>query len=339
MCPPHNTLNPARESHLSETHVTYLSRSDVEATALPMADIIDAVEMSLKEKAHGRVQMPAKHWLEPHPERWFGGMSSLVPAIGYAAMKWQSGSSQNAAKGRPYLTGMLFLNSIEEGLIDVVMDSTWLTQQRTAAESAVAIKYLAKPGARAYTQLGCGVQGRSHFEAFRHVLPGLEEVVVFDINEHAAMAFAEHIRLSGYRAKVASSAREAVDATDIVVTAGVIAPNVKKTIDATWLHPGLLGVAIDYDCYWKTSALVSADRLVTDDRGQIDHIKPYGYFQDCPPISDELGEIVAAMKPGRQSDEDVIIACNMGVAVEDVATAKAIFESARRKNIGSELLR
>ncbi len=324
---------------MSETHLTYLSRNDVEATALPMAEIIDAVEMSLKEKAHGRVQMPAKHWMEPYPERWFGGMCSLIPAIGYAAMKWQSGSSQNAAKGRPYLTGMLFLNSIEEGLIDVVMDSTWLTQQRTAAESAVAVKYLGKAGARAYTQLGCGVQGRSHFEAFQHVLPGLEEVVVFDINEYAAKAFAEHIRLAGYRARIASSARDAVDATDIVVTAGVIAPNVEKAIDADWLHPGLLGVAIDYDCYWKTAALVRADRLITDDRGQIEHIKPFGYFQDCPPILDELGEIAAGMKPGRQSDAEIIIACNMGVAVEDVATAKAIFEAAKRKNIGSELRR
>lgn len=304
-----------------------------------MAQIIDAVEMSLTEKAYGRVQMPAKHWMEPHPARWFGGMSSLVPAVGYAAMKWQSGSSHNAAKGRPYLTGMLFLNSIEEGLIDVVMDSTWLTQQRTAAESAVAVKYLAKPGARAYAQLGCGVQGRSHFEAFQHVLPQLEEVVVFDINENAALAFAEHVRSAGFRATVMPSARAALDAADIVVTAGVIEPDAEKTIDESWLHPGLLGVAIDYDCYWKTSALKAADRLITDDRGQIDHIKPYGYFQDCPPILDELGEVAAGMKPGRLTEKEVIIACNMGVAVEDVATAKAIYELAQQKNIGSQLIR
>lgn len=324
---------------MSDTHLTYLSREDVEKVAVPMAQIIDAVEMSLKEKAYGRVQMPAKHWMEPHPARWFGGMSSLVPAVGYAAMKWQSGSSQNAAKGRPYLTGMLFLNSIEEGLIDVVMDSTWLTQQRTAAESAVAVKYLAKPNARAYTQLGCGVQGRSHFEAFQHVMPKLEEIVVFDINQNAALMFAEHVRAAGYRATVAPSARVAVSLSDIVVTAGVIAPDVEKTIDESWLHPGLLGVAIDYDCYWKSNALRAADRLVTDDRGQIDHIKPYGYFQDCPAILDELGEIAVGMKPARQSKDEVIVACNMGVAVEDVATAKAIYEQARQKNIGFQLPR
>ena len=51
----------------------YLSRDAVEQVNLPMGRIIEVVEASLVEKAHGRVQMPAKHWMEPRQTRWFGG--------------------------------------------------------------------------------------------------------------------------------------------------------------------------------------------------------------------------------------------------------------------------
>ena len=78
--------------------VRYLNRAAVEQLALPMQRIVDEVEFALAEKARGRAMQPAKHWMET-PERWFGGMSSIVPATGYASMKWQTGSVSNPARG------------------------------------------------------------------------------------------------------------------------------------------------------------------------------------------------------------------------------------------------
>src|SRR4029078_2908830 len=97
-------------------------------------------------------------------ERWFGGMSSVVPATGYASMKWQTGSVSNASRGLPYITGMLFLNDGEAGGGGAVMDSTWLSQPRSAAPSAATARYLARRGAESFAMLGCGVQARSHLE-------------------------------------------------------------------------------------------------------------------------------------------------------------------------------
>ena len=170
----------------SDRSTLYLNRTTIESLGLGMSRIIDLVESSLVEKAHGRTQMPAKHWMEPRPTRWFGGMSCLIPAAGYASMKWQSGSSENAARDLPYLTGMLFLNRLDDGLVAAVMDSTWITQQRTAAGSAVAVRHLATPGATGFAMLGCGVQARSHLEAFAQVMPALQEVVAYDIDRRAA---------------------------------------------------------------------------------------------------------------------------------------------------------
>jgi ornithine cyclodeaminase/alanine dehydrogenase-like protein (mu-crystallin family) len=315
----------------------YLSRDAVEQVNLPMGRVIEVVEAALVEKAHGRVQMPAKHWMEPRQTRWFGGMSSLIPSLGYAAMKWQSGSSENSKAGVPYLTGMLFLNRLDDGLVSAVMDSTWITQQRTAAESAVAVKYLAKAGAQNFAILGCGVQARSHLQAFRLVMPKLQEVVAFDIDPAAARTFAREVESTGLRARVVDSPRAAIDATDVVVTAGPIEPQLPRTIDADWLHPGLLGITLDYDCYWKAAAFRTADRLLTDDFDQIEHIKEYGYFVGCPKPEAELGAVAAGLVPRRKSDAETVITMNMGVAVEDVATAKEIYELAKQKSIGVAL--
>jgi ornithine cyclodeaminase/alanine dehydrogenase len=317
--------------------VLYLNREAIASINLPMKRIIEVVEIALTEKAHGRVQMPAKHWMEPRPSRWFGGMSSCVPKFGYAAMKWQSGSTENAAHGLPYITGMLFLNSLDDGVVVAVMDSTWITQQRTAAASAVAVKHLGQKDVTSYAMVGCGVQARSHLDAFRHVIPGLSQVVAYDINPQAAAAFAREVEAAGFQSKIVDSPRAALDSAEIVVTAGPIEPNLPRTIDANWLRPGLLGITIDYDCYWKPAALAAADYLLTDDFGQVEHIKEYGYFVGCPPPHAELGSVVAGLHPGRESPQQKIIVMNMGVAVEDVATAKEIFEIACAQKLGVEL--
>jgi ornithine cyclodeaminase/alanine dehydrogenase-like protein (mu-crystallin family) len=315
----------------------FLNRKTIEEINLPMSTIIKVVEDALTEKAHGRVQMPAKHWMERDADRWFGGMSSLVPKVGYTAMKWQSGSAENHRHGLPYITGMLFLNTLKYGTVAAVMDSTWITQQRTAAASAVAVKYLARPGSTSYAMLGTGVQGFSHFEALQLVMPGLSEVVIYDIDSKAAERFATHVSAKGIRPKIAKSAREAVDAADIVITSGPIEPDTVRTIDVDWLHPGLTAIAIDYDCYFKPAALCAANRLLTDDFGQIEHIKEYGYFVGCPKPEAELGSVVAELVPGRASRDQTIVVMNMGVAVEDVAVAKEIYEFAKSNGLGLQL--
>lgn len=334
-----NTTNKRRASvHRMEAHSTlYLNRAAVEAVDLPMAKIIEVVESALVEKAHGRVQMPSKHWMEPRPTRWFGGMSSLIHDVGYAAMKWQSGSSENAANGLPYITGMLFLNDLETGLVSSVMDSTWLTQQRTAAESAVAVKHLARAEAETFAILGCGVQARSHLQAFIETMGSLNRVIAYDIDRAAAERYAQLVEIHGLQVTIVDDPRAAVEAGDVVVTAGPIEVDQPRLIDAGWLQPGALGITLDYDCYWKPAAFAAADLLLTDDVGQVDHIKAAGYFVGAPEPEAELGDVAAGLHPGRENDSHTIITLNMGVAVEDVAVAKEIYALASARDLGIRL--
>jgi ornithine cyclodeaminase/alanine dehydrogenase len=319
-------------------HFRYLSRADVEAINVPMAEIIGAVEFALTEKAFKRTHMPAKHWMEPHPSRWFGAMSSIVPAVKSAAVKWQTGSSENAARGFPYITGLLILNDIETGLPDAVMDSTWLTAMRTAAETAVAAKALAIKGTKTIGVIGCGVQGRTNVEALLLTFPGISAVYAFDIDPVSVSNYAREMQERyDLRVVTCKTPREAVEAGDIVVTGGPIEPRAQRVIDKGWLKPGGLGVPLDYDCYWKREAFAEADILVTDDQGQIEHIKEYGYFADTPPVQGELGDVLAGLLLGRTNDKQRAISLNMGVSVEDVTTARLIVDRAGAAGLGSIL--
>jgi ornithine cyclodeaminase/alanine dehydrogenase-like protein (mu-crystallin family) len=161
--------------------------------------------------------------------------------------------------------------------------------------------------------------------------------VAYDIDPAAARRFAAEVERRGFEAQVVGSARAAVEAADVVVSSGPIAPNQPRPIQPDWMAVGALGITLDYDCYWSGAALAAVDLLVSDDIGQLEHIRADGYFTDCPAPDTEVGLVVTGDHPGRTSDAQRILALNMGVAVEDVATARAIFELAVERGAGQLL--
>ena len=328
-------MNTPDDSPASARSFRYLSRHDIETVGLGMSELVEVVEAALVEKAMGRTRMPAKHWIE-FPDRWYDGMSSVVPGIDTAVMKWQSGSPKNAELGLPYLTGMVFLNNTTTGLVEAVMDSTWIAQERTAAATALTVKHL-HPTARNFAMLGCGVQGHSHLAALQAVMPDLEEVVVFDIDAKAAEDFSRAVDKAGLRAVVVDDAEAAVRRGEVVVTAGPIQVNAHRTIQPGWLRPGALAVPIDFDSYWSVEAINEVDLLVTDDLDQFAHLREDGYFLNCRRPDSDLGAIACAQQRGRENSGDRIMSINMGVSVEDATTARRILTRARELGIGREL--
>lgn len=318
--------------------ILYLSRAEVEAVGLPMAEIIAAVEESLVEKAKGRVRMPPKHWIDEDEHHFFSAMSSSVKAANAAACKWQSGSSRGAAKGLPYITGLLILNDLESGVPLAIMDSTWLTAERTAAASVAAAKRLAPGKLATLAMLGCGLQGRSHVDALRIAFPGLAAVRAFDVVPANAARYAQEMRARhGVAVEVCRDAATAAAGADLVVSSGPIEPHAPRALPLGCVRRGALVVSIDYDCYWEPKSLHAADAFYTDDVAQMAHLRDYGYFLDTPPVTAEIGEVIAGIKPGRRRDDETIVCMNMGVSVEDVACARRIYERALRHGRGTRL--
>ena len=93
----------------------------------------------------------------------------------------------------------------------------------------------------------------------------------------------------------------------------------------------------DFDSYWHADALHEVDKFCTDDVPQLEHYRSIGYFQNIPPIYADLGELVTGKKLGRSMPEERTIACNLGLALDDIATAPLIYARALEKNIGTWL--
>jgi len=315
----------------------YLSREDVEATQLPMSEIIQAVEAMFKEKGNGAVEMPPKPGIHPRPDAFVHAMPAYIPSLHAAGLKWVSGYPSNPARGLPYITGLLILNEPDTGVPLAVMDCTWITAQRTGAATAVSAKYLARPDSVSIGIVACGVQGSSNLEALACLFE-VQQVKAYDLYPEVALRYAREMaeRLDLDITPV-KTLPEAVKGLDIVVTSGPILKNPRPSIEPGWLAPGSFASLVDFDSSWQGAALREVDKLATDDLAQMRYYRQEGYFRDTPEVYADLGEIVAGRKPGRESVSERTVSINLGLALADMATAIRVYQRAKARGIGREL--
>ena len=315
----------------------YLSRKDVERINLPMAEIIAALEGMFREKGEGRVEMPPKPGIHTRPDAFIHAMPAYIPSMNSAGLKWISGYPGNQAMGLPYITGLLVLNDPETGIPTAVMDATWITAKRTGAATALAAKHLARPESSSVGILACGVQGRSNLEAL-NCLYKITQVRAYDIFPEVSHRYAAEMRdLAGVEIEVVDEPRKAVQGMELVVTSGPILKHPSPVIEAGWLAEGAFASPVDFDSYWKGEALRQADKLATDDLAQMGYYRQSGYFQETPQPYADLGMIVAGKAPGRESPRERNISINLGLALDDMATAIRIYHKALEQGIGTEL--
>jgi len=317
--------------------VLYLSRKDIEKVNLGMKEIIDSLEAMFKEKGEGRIEMPPKPGIHTRPDAFIHAMPAYIPSMESAGMKWVSGYPENHKKGLPYINGLIILNDAETGVPTAVMDCTWITAMRTGAATAVAAKYLARKDSSTVGILACGVQGRSNLEALT-CLFDITRVKAYDIYPEVSKKFANEMsKQLQLEIEVVTEPKQAVVDLDLIVTSGPILRDPTPVIEADWLAEGAFVSPVDFDSYWQGKALQQADKLATDDIGQMNYYRKVGYFKETPEPYADLGEIVAGKKPGRQSDSERTIAINLGLALDDMATAPLVYRSAKEKGIGLEL--
>ena len=326
-----------QEISMSESKILYLSRADVEMTALDMPTILRLLEEAFHEKGEGKVEMPPKPGIHTMPDAFIHAMPAYIPSLKSAGIKWVSGYPENYKRSLPYITGLLILNDTETGIPLAVMDCTWITAMRTGAASALAAKYLARPESSTVGILACGVQGRTNLEALACLFP-LKRVYAYDILPEAQEKYIAEIR-ARFKFEIVGvkEPKQAVVESDLVVTSGPILKHPTPTIAKDWLKPGAFGSAVDFDSYWSGAALAQMDRISTDDHAQFQYYKSVGYFQQTPDPYADLGEMAAGLKPGRQNDKERTLAINLGLAMDDMAVAPEIYRRARQKDIGTWL--
>ena len=126
----------------------YLSQKEVIEVGLTMKDTIDIVEDVLTEHGAGQFENPPKPGIHPQKDAFIHAMPGYLPRKNAGGLKWVSGFSGNYKYGLPSIMGLIVLNDVNTGQPLAVMDGGYITNMRTAAVSAVAVKFLAKKDAR-----------------------------------------------------------------------------------------------------------------------------------------------------------------------------------------------
>lgn len=309
-----------------------LTQSDI-AELISMDAVVGAVENAFAAYGRGEAQMPAKVYLslEEH-----NGDFRAMPAYldGSAGVKWVNSHPDNPHEhDLPAVMGMYILSDPANAYPLAVMDATLLTALRTGAAGGVASKHLAVSAPRTIGFIGCGVQSRHLLDAHRVVYSGFE-LRMADANTAAAEAFAAEAG-----GKV-SSVEDAAACDIVCTTTPVRSPIVQRA----WIGAGTHINAMGADGPGKQEldpAILTAAKLVIDDAHQAHHSGeinvPLGSGAlSVDDIYGTLGDIVAGKLPGRTGDE-ITVFDSTGLAIQDVAVARVIYELAREKNAGQRV--
>jgi ornithine cyclodeaminase/alanine dehydrogenase len=318
-----------------------LSRSEV-SSLLGFSDYVDAVEQAFRLHAEGHAFEPALSHVDADEGEFHikaGGLRGSPP---YFALKVNGGFFQNRTRfSLPNIQGLIVLSRADNGVPVAAMDSIEITMQRTGAATAVAAKYLARPGSRVCTICGCGTQGRVQLRALSRVLE-LEQAFVWSRQQERAQSFAAEMTVElGIPVTPVSDIESALDRSDVCVTC---TPAKTPFVPRDCIPKGMFIAAIGADSPDKQeldATLVASAKLVTDLRaqavhvGEIHHAVAQGLLEPSQ-VHAELGEIIAQKRTGRTCADEIIIFDSTGTALQDVAAAAAVYERARKAGVGLE---
>jgi ornithine cyclodeaminase/alanine dehydrogenase len=309
-----------------------LTRSDVERV-MTMELAVQSVEGAFAAFGRGEATMPPKLYLPI--EDYEGDFRAMPARLGDSAgIKWVNVHPQNRKRyDLPTVMAVYVLNDPANAFPLAVMDGTSLTAFRTGAAGGVASKHLASRAPRTIGFIGCGVQAHTLHAAHRAVFRHFESLA-YDRNIETARRFADEV---GGRVV---SLPEAAGA-DIVCTA---TPARTPLVRAEWVQPGAHINAMGADApgkqeldvqVLKNAAVYIDDIHQASTSGEINVPLARGELATSE-IAGTLGEVVAGALP-KPSTASTTVFDSTGLAIQDVALARAVYEEARSKSVGLQL--
>ena len=289
-------------------------------------DVAEAIESAFVDET---ADMIPKTYLDG----WGGDFSAMPAALGdYTAVKWVSVFPDNWKKEKHTVGGTLVLSDRRTGETLATMDCSTLTAYRTAATSAIAAKYCA-PDAREFAIIGCGIQGRYHVEAYEaicrnHMSLGIS---LYDHDEKAQRIFfnwlgRENLCQSWGRNK---SVKDAVQHADVVTT---LTPTTEAYLNVLDLPDRCHINAVGADAAGKRelmgNVIDGAKTIVCDDPQQALHSGELQY-NEWPKLDVNSLKYVIKNHESMDLNKGISVFDSTGVAIEDIAVAKLIYELSR----------
>ena len=310
-----------------------LTENDVESL-LDMAATLEAVEAVMRQQAEGRATNRARRRVSL-PTAGLNVMFAGAPEFDALGLK-----AYTVAGGGARFYTMLFDPGSGE-LLSIIQSDT-LGQTRTGAASGVATRYLAREDAKTLGIYGAGWQAESQLEAIAAVRK-LERVIVYSRREESRKRFAEKMgEKLGINVETTHAAEEPAF-QDVVVT---VTSSSEPVLLGEWLRPGTHVNAAGSNFLFKSETdreVVQRSSFVcVDSREEIgleagDLMRPLETGAIFPEAVYELGQVVAGHVPGRRGPEDITLFASQGLAIQDLAAARVVYDRAVERNVGRQI--
>ena len=239
------------------------------------------------------------------------------------------------------VTGFTVLCNAQDGSVLAFMDSAALTQMRTAALTVVACEALAPPDVECLGLLGAGRQATLQAPAVR-LATRVERVLVWDIDVVARRRLVSALREDGFEAAEAISAEDCATRSEVIVS---VVPSTQPILRHDAVTPGTLVIALGADALGKReheTGLLQRAKIVTDVTalcaryGELQHPIAEGILV-TEDVHAELSDVLAGIREGRESPEEVILFDSTGNAIQDAVAASLIEAHARENQLGTML--
>jgi alanine dehydrogenase len=331
---------------MREIYLTYLSRPDIEAAALADDEILAAIEAALAMQGRGETVIEPRVHLEPRSgtEGHFNVLRGFAGGeIGMAGVKVVGDFVGNYAHGLPSELGLLCLFDPGTGAPVAVIDASGITEMRTGAVTAVGAKHLAPPRPRTLGHIGA--RGSAYWNVrLLDRLFGFETIRVHSRRPESRDGFAARLtRELGKPVVATADWRSCVEGADIVVEASRLSAP-EPMLRTEWIKPGALVIPYGTMSAVELSLTDIMSKIVVDDWGQCASGK-FGALRahveagklTAQTLHAELGQIVAGLRPGRESGRETILFWHRGLSLSDIALGHALLVRASSIGAGQRL--
>ncbi|NQX12408.1 ornithine cyclodeaminase family protein [Microbacteriaceae bacterium VKM Ac-2855] len=313
------------------------------AALLGDVDVTAAVEAVFADLGTGAMNQPAPGALYGADDAILLPMTARSDRLGLAAVKMLADIPDNASRALPTQRSTIMVTSTVTGECVAVLDGALITRMRTAAASAIATRYLARPDSHRLGLIGAGNLAIEHVRAIRAVAP-IDEIVVWSRSTTTVERFLDAIEPGLRRRTIAADPRSVVENCDVLCT---LTPSIDPIVEGAWLragqHVNAVGARprpthreLDGAAMARGTLVVDSAATARSKSGDLLVAIAEGAMSADTPLR-ELGDVVARTAPGRIRADEVTVFDSVGLGAQDLAVAAALIDLARLRDIGSDV--
>ncbi|MBR7188287.1 MAG: ornithine cyclodeaminase family protein [Clostridia bacterium] len=295
-----------------------------------LEEAIECVEDTWRWHGEGEVVMPPKittDMSEKGIPNWFNSMPSYIHPLDMAGIKVVGGYLENPKHGLPFIRSNLMLLDPHNGRLRALMCGDWISDARTGAQPAIAMKYLAAR-TDVLTVIGAGQQAYYCVSCIAR-LHHIRQLRVCDIRPEARARFAARFPEADFEIVQCATNREGCEGADVIIT---ITTANAPLVEEAWCKPGCLVLTMGSFTETADDVALRFDKLFIDHAAQGLHRGNFKEMADRgivtrDSIEAELPAVVCGRHPGRTNPEDRILCELVGMGSPDLCIATRVYRA------------